>query len=106
MENWLQTENGVILIQIKAFPGSSRNEFAKIRDNRLCIRVAAAAQDNKANNSLCEFLAKALHCPKRDIVIKKGEKSRIKTISIPESYTEKLKEVIGFPRKTSPDFPV
>jgi len=95
MEDWLQTENGVVLIQIKAFPGSSKNEFAEIRDKRLCIRVAAAAENNKANSSLCEFLAKTLRCPKRDIVIKKGEKSRIKTISIPAAYKEKLKELIG-----------
>jgi len=94
MEDWLQTENEAVLIQIKAFPGSSKNGFAGIRNKRLCIRIAAAAQDNKANNCLCEFLAKVLHCPKRNVVLIKGEKTRIKTVSIPVIYKGKLIELI------------
>ena len=87
-------ENASIQIDIKVIPGSSKNEIAGIRDNRLCIRIAAAPEDGKANNSLREFLAKTLGCAKRDVVLTKGEKSRLKTAAVPKSCGEKLKEIM------------
>ena len=87
-------ENASIQIEIKVIPGSSKNEISGIRDNRLCIRIAAAPEDGKANNSLREFLAKTLGCAKRDVVLIKGEKSRLKTAEVPESCGEKLKKII------------
>jgi uncharacterized protein (TIGR00251 family) len=83
----------MINIDLKVIPGSSRNEFASFRDNRLCVRIAAPPEDGKANDSLRSFLAKSLGCSKRDIAIVKGEKSRLKTIAIPEDCIDKLKEI-------------
>ena len=96
MEEWLQINNETIFISIKAFPGSAKNEFAGIRDNRLCIRIASAPEDGKANDCMLDFIAKSLHCPKRDVVLKKGEKSRLKTVSVPAAYSEKLKKAFSF----------
>ena len=79
---------------VKAFPGSSKTEISGIRDGRLCVRVAAAPQDGKANETLCGFLSKLLECPKRDIKIIKGEKTKLKTVSIPSSFIEILKEIV------------
>jgi len=81
-------------IKIKAFPGSSKNEITGVRDSRLCVRVAAAPQDGKANSELCGFLAKTFGCSKREVKIISGEKSKTKTVSLPSSYIEKLKEII------------
>jgi len=75
-------------------PGASKNEFAGLRDKRLCVRVAAVPEDGKANACLCEFLAKALGCAKRDVVVVKGEKSRLKTVEIPAGCGEKLEEIL------------
>jgi uncharacterized protein (TIGR00251 family) len=85
--------NDFIQIDIKVFPGASKNEITGIRDKRLCIRVCAAPEDGKANACLCEFLSKTLGCAKRDIVLIKGEKSKLKTVSIPASLENKLKEI-------------
>jgi len=83
----------MIYIEVKVIPGASKNEIAGVRDNRLCIRVAAPPEDGKANDCLRGFLAKTLDCPKRDIVLIKGEKSRLKTIGIPDDCGEKLKKI-------------
>jgi len=96
MESWLRKEKESALISIKAFPGSSKNEFAGIRNNRLCIRIAAAPEDNKANDCLCGFIAKTLGCVKRDVVIIKGQKSKLKTVAVPAACAEKLREIAGF----------
>jgi len=83
-----------IHIDLKVIPGASKNEIAGIRDNRLCVRVAAAPEDGKANACLCEFLAKTLGCPKRDVVVMKGEKSRLKTIALPAACGERLEKAV------------
>ena len=84
-----------IHLDLKVTPGASKNEFAGIRDERLCVRIAAAPQDGKANAGLIAFIAKTLNCAKRDVVLVKGEKSRLKTIALPLSYVEKLNEILG-----------
>lgn len=93
MEDWFKKTGDSIYIEIKAVPGASRNELAGIRDKRLCIRIAAAPEDGKANARLCEFLAKTLGCAKRDVVLVKGEKSRLKTAAVPVFCGDKLKEI-------------
>jgi uncharacterized protein (TIGR00251 family) len=85
----------MIHIEIKVIPGASKNEIAGVRDNRLCIRIAAPPEDGKANDCLRGFLAKTLDCPKRGVALIKGEKSRLKTIGLPEACGEKLKEIAG-----------
>jgi uncharacterized protein (TIGR00251 family) len=85
----------VIHIDLKVIPGASKNEFAGVRDNRLYVRIAAPPEDGKANDSLRAFLAKSLGCPKRDVVLVRGEKSKLKTVTIPEDYIDTLKEITG-----------
>jgi len=91
MANWYSVEKDSIHIEVKAFPGASKNEITGIRDNRLCVRIAAPPQDGKANACLCEFLAKKLGCAKRDVVVIKGEKSKLKTVEVPANCGERLR---------------
>jgi len=95
MEDWFRITGDFIHIDLKAFPNFSKNEFTGIRDKRLCVRIAAPPEDGKANASLREFLAKTLDCAKRDVVLVKGEKSRLKTVKVPAAYSEKLKNLYG-----------
>jgi len=88
MANWYSVEKDSIHIEVKAFPGASKNEITGIRDKRLCVRIAAAPEDGKANVCLCEFIAKKLGCAKRDVIVIKGEKSKLKAMSIPKELTQ------------------
>ena len=91
MEDYFHVTENTVRIDLKVSPGASKNEITGVRDKRLCVRIAAAAQDGKANACLCEFLAKKLGCAKREVVIIKGEKSRLKTIAIPAAYCENIR---------------
>jgi len=82
-----------IHIAIKALPGASKTEFAGAGEGRLRIRLAAAPEGGKANAELIAFLAKALGCPKRDITLLRGEKSRLKTITLPLAYGPQLEKL-------------
>jgi uncharacterized protein (TIGR00251 family) len=86
-------ENG-IQIAIKAVPGASKTEFAGEKNVRLRMRIAAAPEDGKANVELIAFFAKTLGCPKRDIVLLHGERSRLKTLVIPLAYKVQLEKII------------
>ena len=61
----------------------------------LRVRIAAAPEDGKANAELIDFIAKALDCPKRDLTLLRGQKSRHKTVALPHLYRAQLEAIIG-----------
>ncbi|HEX6528319.1 MAG TPA: DUF167 domain-containing protein [Burkholderiales bacterium] len=65
-------------------PGASRTEFAGKHGERIKVRLAARAQDGKANEALIEFLAQHYGVPKRSVRITAGLKSRQKRVVIDE----------------------
>jgi uncharacterized protein (TIGR00251 family) len=90
---WLRPAGDRIYIEVKAQPGASKTEIAGLKDGRLRIRLAAAPEDGRANAELCRFLAGALGCPRREITLLRGERSRLKTISAPASCREKAESL-------------
>jgi uncharacterized protein (TIGR00251 family) len=95
LEHNLRIASSDIHIAIKALPGASKTEFAGTEEARLRIRLAAAPEGGKANAELIAFFAKTLGCPKRDIVLLRGEKSRLKTIALPLAYRSQLEKIIN-----------
>jgi uncharacterized protein (TIGR00251 family) len=88
-----------IHIAIKAIPGTSKTELvvsandAEKQEDRLRMRIAAAPENGKANAELINFFAKTLGCPKRDIRLLHGEKSRLKTIAVPLEYRKQVEGI-------------
>jgi uncharacterized protein (TIGR00251 family) len=95
MSNYFRVDSGKILLEIKAVPGASKTELAGIKDGRLRIRLAAAPEDGKANAELLNFLSKALDCPKRDLRLVSGEKSRLKVVALPVECLAWVEGVVG-----------
>ena len=95
MNNFFRVDGDTIRLEIKAVPGASKTELAGIKDNRLRIRLAAAPEDGKANAELLNFLSKTLGCPKRDLRIVSGEKSRLKVVTLPLECMEKVEGLAG-----------
>jgi uncharacterized protein (TIGR00251 family) len=94
MDNYFHVDGSNIRLEIKAVPGASRTELAGIKDGRLRIRLAAAPEDGKANAELLSFLSKALGCPKRDLQIVSGEKSRLKVVTFPLECQARLEGLV------------
>jgi uncharacterized protein (TIGR00251 family) len=90
----IRREGEKISLDIKALPGASKTEFAGPQEGRLRIRIAAAPEDGKANAELIAFLAKALGLAKREIVLVRGEKSRLKTLAFPAACGERLEALL------------
>jgi len=83
MNNYFRIDGDKIRLEIKAIPGAAKTEFAGVKDSRLRIRLATTPEDGKANNELINFLSKSFNCPKRDLRIVSGEKSRLKVVELP-----------------------
>jgi uncharacterized protein (TIGR00251 family) len=79
-----------MILNVKVTPGASKSEVINFVDGRLRIKIAAAPEDGKANAALIAFLAKKLGCAKSNITLISGEKSRIKSLEIPDSDAQKI----------------
>jgi uncharacterized protein (TIGR00251 family) len=95
MASCIRVSGNLLLLDIRAVPGSSKSQLAGLSEGRLRIKIAAAPEDGKANVELRAFLAKALGCPKKDIALQAGEKSRLKTLAMPLAVKEKLEGIIA-----------
>jgi uncharacterized protein (TIGR00251 family) len=88
-ETFFQAKDGALELRLKVNPCSSKTELSGIKEQRLYVKVAASPEDGKANACLIAFFSKLFDCPKKEILIKSGEKSRLKTISAPLSCLPK-----------------
>lgn len=71
-----------MILEVHVQPGAKRTEFAGRHGERIKIRLAAPAIENRANEALIEFLAGHYRVPRRDVRIAAGFKSRDKRVVI------------------------
>ena len=105
MEKFFDYSGELLLVNVRVQPGASRTELGTVKDGRLKVRVAAAPEDGKANRVLTLFFSELLRCPKQSIILKTGEKSRMKTLAIPRICEETLRNIIDNPKKPNPANP-
>ena len=75
---------------VKVLPASSRTCLAGVQNGILKIKVSAAPEKGKANQSLIEFLADTLGVKKNTVKITSGHTSQIKTVQIANISVEFL----------------
>jgi len=71
-----------LILELHVQPGASRSEFAGKHGERIKVRLAAPAQEGRANAALVEFLAQYYKVPRRNVRIESGLKSRRKRVVI------------------------
>jgi uncharacterized protein (TIGR00251 family) len=97
MASCIRVSGDRIYLSVKAIPGASASRILDTQGDQLRVKIAAAPEDGKANAELCAFLAKTLGCPKKEVRLESGEKSRLKTVTLPLSVQEKLAAVCYIP---------
>jgi len=86
-------DNDSVILNIKAQPGASKNEFCGLYgDDAIKVRIRAAAVEGAANKELIKFISKSFKVPKSEVKFVSGETSKIKRVSFP--LTERFKEFI------------
>lgn len=91
--------DGRVVIRFRLTPRSSRSSIDGIGVTAdgpaVLARVNAVPEDNAANTALMNLVAEWLKCPKRDVALVTGAKSRIKSIAVagdPELLGRRLSE--------------
>ncbi len=91
---FLRETSGGTLLLVKLQPRASKNEIGEPLGDELKIKVTAPPVDAAANQALVEFLAEKLDCPRGQVELLRGHKSRHKTILLhgfkPEDILRKL----------------
>lgn len=86
-------EDGSVILNIKAQPQASKNEFCGLYgDDTLKVRIKAAAVEGAANKELIKFISKSFKVPKSSVEFVSGETSKIKRVKFP--LTERFEEFV------------
>jgi uncharacterized protein len=82
MQLKLTSHAGAVLVDVHVVPRARKSAILGVHDGRLKVALLAPPVDGAANQALIDLFAKLLGCPRRDIELLRGDKSRQKTLSI------------------------
>ena len=77
------TDNLVLTLHIQT--GAKRTEAVGLHGDALKLKLAAAPVEGKANAALLKFIAKCFEVPLNQVILKRGEKSRRKSVVVQKS---------------------
>ena len=76
----LQIKNNDVWLSVHVQPGAKKTQWAGIYREAVKIRLFASRVDGKANEALCQFLARAFACAPREVSVVRGQTNRQKII--------------------------
>jgi uncharacterized protein (TIGR00251 family) len=84
-------------LAVKVTPNARKSEVAGWGVDEqgrrvLLVKLAAPAQEGKANKELVRFMAEILGCAKSEVSLVRGETSRTKILEIPSEAAARLKQ--------------
>ena len=83
LKDYINFENNIAIIKIKATPWASKSEFFSVLENWvLKIRIKAPAEKWKANKELINYLSRELNLKKNNFEIISGDTDQVKRIKI------------------------
>jgi len=82
MANWYHIQGDCITLILHVQPGAKQTEVTGLHGDALKIRLAAPAQEGRANDALLHFIADIFKVPQRNVILKQGEQSRHKRVEI------------------------
>jgi hypothetical protein len=86
---------GAAVFRIRAKAGGRRNAVAGVHDGALRVEVTAAPEKGRANRAILDVLAAALGVAKRDLEIRSGESSPLKTIGVRGRTAREIRKTLS-----------
>lgn len=81
-KDWYHWQPEGLLLRIQVQTRASDNKFAEILENRIKLRIKAAAINGQANEAIIKFLSKEFRTPKSYVNILRGHNSTRKLVLI------------------------
>jgi uncharacterized protein (TIGR00251 family) len=86
----IQQAGNAVVFGVKVVPRSSKTAIAGVLGGMLKIKLSAAPEKGKANESRIEFFADTRGVRRTAVKIKSGHTSPVKTVEITSISTEKI----------------
>lgn len=97
MALFLKECEGVLHMEIKVQPRSSRNQILGEQEGVLRVKLTAPPVEGEANQALLDFLSRQLKIPRKNLRIIRGENSRQKLLEISGLSTSETLLRLGLP---------
>ena len=91
----LQQAGNSLIFSVKVVPRSSKTAMAGVLGDMLKVKLAAAPEKGKANESLIDFLAETLGVKRNAVKITSGQTSPIKTVEITGISSETIQQKLN-----------
>ena len=89
---YLRVTNQAVVLSIKAQPRAGRTEIVGLLGSELKVKVAAPPVDSAANEALMEYLSERLKCPRRAVILVRGQTSTHKQVAVHGLTAEQIAE--------------
>jgi len=81
-KDWYEWKSGDLLLRFQVQTRANISKFAEIIEDRVKLRIKAAAINGKANDTILKFFSKEFRMSKSSIKILRGYKSAKKPVCI------------------------
>ena len=95
-KDWYEWKSADLLLRLQVQTRANANKFAEIIEDRIKLRIKAAAVNGKANAAIIKYFSKEFGVPKASVKILHGYKSTKKLVSV--HNPGKLPELPGLQR--------
>ncbi len=82
-------------LKVRVTPGAREDAIVGWVGDTLRVRVRAAPERGKANDAVCEVLARALGTSKRAVTVERGHASREKVLRVDGLAEEETRRRLG-----------
>jgi uncharacterized protein (TIGR00251 family) len=86
-QRWYRWNGSNLVLRIKVQPRSASDDIIDVTGDALRVRLRAPPTHGKANQALLAMLATAFSVPKRNVTIRHGHGSRVKTVVVAHPLT-------------------
>ena len=90
----LREDDGAVVLKVWVQPRASKNEVAGLHGDSLKVKVISPPVENRANETLCEFLSQLIGVKRRHIEIVGGQKTRLKEVRITACSCSELRRTL------------
>ncbi|WP_392537742.1 DUF167 domain-containing protein [Legionella sp. 227] len=85
---WYHRDVEGLTLHLYVQPGAKKTEIVGIHEGALKIRLNTPPIEGRANKALLQFVAQLFKVPVRQVTLKRGDKSRHKTVLVKGALEE------------------
>ncbi len=89
---YLRVTQQAVVLSIKVQPRAGRTEVVGLLGAELKVKVAAPPVDSAANEALLDYLSQSLNCPRRALILVRGQTSTHKQVAVHGLTAEQIAE--------------